>query len=296
MTTIGFIGLGRMGLPMAGNLLKAGFRVTGCDPDPARLAALVGNGGSAGTSVAAVTRESDIVLSMILDDAILHQVALGRDGVIENLPKGAVHADLSTVTPAASAIVRTAAEARGARYLCGAVAGSIGPATDGTLTLFASGAEEDFAHCQPAFAAMSARALHVGPGETAAYLKLVHSLIVGIYSAMIGEALSFGEKGGLDLALMVDILEAGPLGSRQLTLKAPILKERRFDSPPSDIDTAAKDVDMILNTARHDAMPLLVLSAVRQIMAAAQADGGGKRDIYAILETFERLGGIGGAG
>ena len=127
----------------------------------------------------------------------------------------------------------------------------------------------------------------------AAYLKLVHSLIVGAYSALIGEALAFGERGGLNLAETVDILEAGPLGSRQLTLKAPVLKARQFDDPPSDIDTAAKDVDMILETARKDAMPLPVLSAVRQVMAAAQAGGGGKRDIYAILETFERLGGIG---
>ena len=229
---------------------------------------------------------------MIMNDAILHRVALGPEGVIANLAAGAVYADLSTVTPAASATVREAAEARGGGYLCGAVAGSVGPATDGTLTLFASGARDDFDRCLPAFEAISARALHVGAGESAAYLKLVHSLIVGAYSALIGEALAFGERGGLNLAQMVDILEAGPLGSRQLTLKAPVLKAREFDEPPSDIDTAAKDVDMILETARKDAMPLPMLSAVRQVMAAAQAGGGGKRDIYAILETFERLGGI----
>jgi 2-hydroxy-3-oxopropionate reductase len=133
----------------------------------------------------------------------------------------------------------------------------------------------------------------VGTDETAAYLKLVHSLIIGAYSALIGEALAFGEKGGLDIAQIVDVLEAGPLGSRQLSLKAPVLKSRRFADPPSDIDTAAKDVDMILETARRDSMPLPVLSAVRQIMAAAQAVGGGKRDIYSILETFEQMGGIG---
>lgn len=292
MTTIGFVGLGRMGLPMAANLLKAGFRVIGHDISAARVSALVALGGEDAGGIADLARMSDIVISMIMNDAILHQVALGPDGIIANLGPDAVHADLSTVTPAASAEVGKAAAARGVDYLCGAVAGSIGPATEGTLTLFASGDKAAFERSLPAFKAMSARALHVGEGDRAAYLKLVHSLIVGAYSALIGEALAFGEKGGLDLSLMVDVLEAGPLGSRQLTLKAPVLKARDFDTPPSDIDTAAKDVDMILETARRDAMPLPVLSSVRQVMASAQAAGGGKRDIYSILETFERLGGL----
>lgn len=293
MTTIGFIGLGRMGLPMAANLLKAGFTVIGFDTDPARIAALEERGGAGSAGVGDLTGRSDLVLSMIMDDAILRRVALGPEGVVANLRRGAVYADLSTVTPGAAAEVLQAAHDQGARALCGAVAGSVGPATDGTLTLFASGPSDAFAQALPAFRAMSSRALHVGRGAEAAYLKLVHSLIVGVYSAMVGEALAFGEKGGLDLGLMIDILEEGPLGSRQLTLKAPVLKARDFDSPPSDIDTAAKDVDMILQAARADAMPLPLLSAARQVMAAAQAAGGGRRDIYSILETFERLGGLG---
>ena len=165
MRTIGFIGLGRMGLPMAANLLKAGFRVVGFDTDPSRAAALAGLGAATAANAAEAVRASDIVISMIMNDAILHRVALGPEGVIANLAAGAVYADLSTVTPAASATVREAAEARGGGYLCGAVAGSVGPATDGTLTLFASGARDDFDRCLPAFEAISARALHVGAGE-----------------------------------------------------------------------------------------------------------------------------------
>ena len=142
---------------------------------------------------------------------------------------------------------------------------------------------------------MAATVRHVGEGEAAAYLKLVHSLIVGTYAAMVGEALAFGEKGGLSLDTMLDVLEAGPLGSRQLTLKAPVLKGRLFDAPPSDIDTAAKDVDLILDAARRDRTPLPLLSAARQVMAFAQASGEGKRDNYAVLEAFEKLAGLGAA-
>ena len=140
---------------------------------------------------------------------------------------------------------------------------------------------------------MAADVRYIGEGDGAAYLKLVHSLIIGTYSAMIGEAIAFGERGGLDLGLIVDVLEAGPLGSKQLSLKAPVIKARDFDAPPSDIDTAAKDVDLILDTARRDHMPLPVISAVRQMMAAAQARGHGRRDIYSILEEFEAQAGLG---
>ncbi|MBL8701773.1 MAG: NAD(P)-dependent oxidoreductase [Alphaproteobacteria bacterium] len=293
MTTIAFIGLGRMGLPMARNLLRAGFRVVGSDIDPKRLALLAEAGGAVATSPGDAAGRADISLSMIMNDAILRSVALDDTGVLKGARRGHLYCDLSTVSPAASAEVSAAAGATGIGYLCAKVAGSIGLAESAKLTLFASGALADFDRARAAFAAMAATVVHVGEGDAAAYLKLVHSLIVGAYSAMIGEALAFGQKGGLSIDTMVDVLEAGPLGSRQLSLKAPVLKRRLFDDPPSDIDTAAKDVDIILETARKDRVPLPLISAARQVMAFAQATGGGKREIYSVLEAFERLAGIG---
>lgn len=296
MSKIAFIGLGRMGLPMALNLLKSGFRVIGCDLDPSKLAALTAAGGETAPSPRCASAHADVTLSIIMNDAILRSVALGEQGVMSGARPGHLYCDLSTVSPAASMEVSTAAQTAGVGYLCAKVAGSIGLAETAGLTLFASGDVDDFARARPVFEAMAAKVLHVGAGEAAAYLKLVHSLIVGTYSAMIGEALAFGQKGGLSIDTMVDVLEAGPLGSRQLTLKAPVLKQRRFDNPPSDIDTAAKDVDIILETARKDHVPLPLMSAARQVMAAAQAAGNGKCEIYAVLESFERMAGIGTTG
>lgn len=292
MTKIGFVGLGRMGLPMARNLIKAGFAVTGYDINPARRQMLVAEGGTAASDLAGASQGAQMVFSIIMSDAILHQVALAEGGILSHLDSGALYCDLSTVSPAASEAVGAAAAHRGIGYLCGKVAGSIGLAEAGTLTLFTSGDEADFACAEPALHAMAQTVRHVGTASEAAYLKLVHSAIVGTYSAMIGEALAFGMRGGLDLGLMLEILEAGPLGSRQLTLKAPVLAARDFDTPPSDIDTAAKDMDLILDTARAGRMPLPLASAVRQVMAFAQATGGGKRDIYSILESFETLAGL----
>ena len=291
MKRIGFIGLGRMGLPMASNLVKNGFQVMGFDIDASRNELLVQRGGNGAASIANAVEDADIVLSIVMDDRVLHGIALPSDGILSHLKPGGIYCDLSTVSPAASSEVGLAARNRRARYLCGKVAGSIDLAQSAALTLFASGEKADFDDAQPVFSSLAAKVYHVGADDSAAYLKLVHSLIVGVYSSMIGEALCFGQRGGLDLETMVDILEAGPLGSRQLTLKAPILKARDFNDPPSDIDTAAKDVDLILGTAKRDNMPLPLTSAVRKLMATAQEAGQGKRDIYAILETFERLSG-----
>lgn len=289
---IAFIGLGRMGLPMARNLIRKGFVLIGCDRDVGRMSLLAAEGGLCAATPREAAAQADATLSMIMNDAILHAVALGPDGVLAGARPGHLYCDLSTVSPAASAKVAEAAGAAGAHYVCGKVAGSVGLAEKGELSLFGSGNEIAFERMRDVFAAMAARVDHVGAGEAAAYLKLVHSLIVGVYSSMIGEALAFGRKGGLSLDTMIDVLERGPLGSRQLSLKAPILKARDFDQPPSDIDTAAKDVDIILETGRHDATPLPLLSAARQMMAAAQVRGEGKRDIYAVLETFEAFAGL----
>jgi 3-hydroxyisobutyrate dehydrogenase-like beta-hydroxyacid dehydrogenase len=292
VTIIAFTGLGRMGFPMAINLLKAGFSVIGYDLDPAKMMALVKRGGKQARSPAEAAAISDLSLSIIMNDAILRDVAMGENGVLKGAKRGHVYCDLSTVSPSVSGEVRTKAGEAGVEYLCAKVSGSIDRAESASLTLFASGSADTFTSSHAVFQAIAASTHYVGEGEAAAYLKLVHSMIVGTYSAMIGEALAFGQKGGLPLDTMIDILEGGPLGSRQLSLKAPVLKARRFDNPPSDIDTAAKDVDIILDTARQDKTPLPLISAARQVMAFAQASGGGKREIYSVLESFEQLAGL----
>jgi 3-hydroxyisobutyrate dehydrogenase-like beta-hydroxyacid dehydrogenase len=281
-----------MGFPMAINLLKAGFPVIGYDLDPAKMTALADHGGKQARSPAEAAALSDISLSIIMNDAILRDVAMGENGVLKGAKRGHIYCDLSTVSPSVSGEVRAKAVEAGVEYLCAKVSGSIDRAESASLTLFASGPADAFTRANAAFQAMAASIHYVGEGEAAAYLKLVHSMIVGTYSAMIGEALAFGQKGGLPLDTMIDILESGPLGSRQLSLKAPVLKARCFDNPPSDVDTAAKDVDIILDTAQRDRTPLPLMSAARQIMAFAQASGGGKREIYSVLESFEQLAGL----
>ena len=286
---LGFIGLGRMGDPMARNLIMAGHRLVVHDVVPGRLEALTSAGGLAAVDAADVAARSSVCLTMLLDDAVLRTVVLSPGGLLSGAAPGHLLCDLSTVSPAISAEIATAARERGVRFVRGAVAGSVQPAREGTLAVFLSGDPEDVAEVTPLLEPLASSIRNVGTGEEAVYLKLVHSTLVAVYSAMIGEALAFGECGGADLTEMVDILEQGPLGSKQLSLKAPMLKARSFVDPPSDVDTAAKDIDLVLDAARSLSMPMPVTAAVRQVMAHQQARGAGRQDIWSILEAFESL-------
>lgn len=290
--TVGFLGLGRMGEPMSRNLLAAGFPVVVFDIDEDKCARLKEAGATVAGSPADVARQSEVSLAIVMNDAVLEQVALADDGVLAGAAPGHVFCDLSTVSPRISTRIAERARETGAHYLRGKVAGSTGLAKEGTLTIFASGDRADYETMLPVFEAMGRKILFVGDSEAAHYLKLVHSIIVGVYAGMLGEALAFGEKGGVDLGLMVDVLESGPLGSILLTGKADALKAHDFDTPPSDIDTAAKDMDLIIEAARDLAVPMPLTVACRAIMSHQQAVGEGKRDIFAVLEAYERLAGL----
>jgi 2-hydroxy-3-oxopropionate reductase len=195
-----------MGQPMARNLLTAGFALQVFDTVPEKIAALTAHGAAPAGSPAEAAAEADLVISMILDDVVLEAVALAPDGVLRGARAGAIFADMSTVSAAISARVAAAAEAAGVAFLRAKVSGSVQPAADGTLTIFASGPQAAYDQCQAVFGALGRRVYYVGPGDEAIYLKLVHSLMVGLTAGLVGEALTFGERGGVDWRQMIDVL------------------------------------------------------------------------------------------
>lgn len=284
-----------MGGPIARSLLRRGHEVHVTDIDPARVKALVAEGATAQPSAAELARRTEVSLSIVMSDDILLDVALGPAGVLAGAAGDHIYVDLSTVSPHASGILARAARKRARHYLTARVAGSVGLAERGELTVFASGPRTDFDAVSPVLESIGRQVAYVGADEAAAYLKLAHSIVVGGYAALIGEAVTFARAGGVDYRQAIDILSTGPLSSQQLTLKAPILKAREFDAPPSDIDTAAKDLDVVLRTRSPagSAVPLPVTALVRQVMAMEQARDCGGLDIWAVIRAFEAMSGLG---
>lgn len=274
---------------MVGCLLRAGMPVVAYDIDPARCVQAQQAGATVASGPGDVAARSDVSLTMVMNDRVLREVALSDGGILGAAAPGHLYCDLSTVSPQVSADIAAAAEQRGVAYLRAKVAGSIGLATEGQLTVFTSGRTEDAERAGPVLGAFAREVRHVGDGEAAHYLKLAHSIVVGAYAALIGEAVTFAAQGGVDYGTVIEILEAGPLGSRQLSLKAPLLRDRTFGSPPSDIDTAAKDLDLALAAAVGVGVTTPFAATARQLMTSCQAHGEGDLDIWSVIRALETL-------
>jgi 3-hydroxyisobutyrate dehydrogenase-like beta-hydroxyacid dehydrogenase len=278
-----------MGGPMVRCLLRDGMPVVAYDIDPDRTAEAREAGADIASGAGEVAARSDVSLTMVMNDRVLREVALGDGGIIASAAPGHLYCDLSTVSPQVSADIAAAAEQRGVAYLRAKVAGSIGLATEGQLTVFTSGRPEDADRAAPVLAAFAREVRHVGEAEAAHYLKLAHSVIVPAYAALIGEAVTFATQGGVDYATVIEILEAGPLRSQQLSLKAPMLRDRTFADPPSDIDTAVKDLDLALGAAAGLGVTTPFAATARLLMTSSQAHGDGKLDIWSVIRTLETL-------
>jgi 3-hydroxyisobutyrate dehydrogenase-like beta-hydroxyacid dehydrogenase len=285
---IGWIGLGKMGMPMARNLVEAGFPVTVYNRTAARTAELAAAGAGTAASIADLAAGSDIVVSMISDDAALESVAAE---VLADAAPGTIYADMSTVSPAASARVAAAAAQKGVAYVRAPVSGSTGFAAAGQLIILVSGPADACAACNPMFEAMGRKIVPMGAGEEARAIKLVLNMMIGTTAAMMGEALAFGERAGLDWETMIGVVADSPLASPLVSYKTQMLKDRDFTAAFSAAQMA-KDFDLILDTARERDMPMPVTACVRQLWRAMMAGGKGELDMFACVTLLEEMAGI----
>ena len=289
--TIGFIGLGKMGHPMALNLIKAGHEVMVYNRSRAKTQAHADAGGRVAESIAELSAASDIVITMISDDDALHGVALEDDGVIANMAEGGIFIDMSTVSPAASIKVGDATRQKNIAYLRSPVNGSVVQAADGILVILSSGprASLDFIH--PLFEIMGDRIFYLGEEEQARYLKLAINTMIGISSSMMGEALAFGEAGGLDWNTMIEVIASSAVGSPVVNYKVEALKNRDF-TPAFTARQMAKDFDLALDTAKNNHIPMPITSSVRQHWSAMIGTGRGDQDFFAYVEMLEDMAGL----
>ncbi|MDH3231062.1 MAG: NAD(P)-dependent oxidoreductase [Alphaproteobacteria bacterium] len=285
---IGWIGLGKMGAPMARNLIAAGFPVTVYNRTAARTAPLTKAGAMAAASIAELAAASDIVVSMIADDPALEAVAAE---VLAAARPGTIYTDMSTVSPAASSRVAAAAADRGIAYVRAPVSGSTGFAAAAQLIILVSGPADACNACGAMFEAMSRRIVPMGAGEEARAIKLVLNMMIGTTAAMIGEALAFGERAGLDWETMIDIIADSPVASPLVGYKTQMLKDRNF-APAFSASQMAKDFDLILDTARERDMPMPVSACVRQLWSAMMAGGKGELDMFACVMLLEEMAGL----
>jgi 3-hydroxyisobutyrate dehydrogenase-like beta-hydroxyacid dehydrogenase len=255
---IGWIGLGKMGVPMAGNLLKAGFALTLYNRSP-------------GPEVA-------------LRDA-------GAQGAFGAAARGTLFIDMSTVSPDISAEVAARAAEAGIHYLRAPVSGGVALAVAGTLTVLASSAQADFDKALPLFDTMAKKSFHVGEAEEARYIKLALNMMVGMTAAMMSEALVFAERGGASRDIILDVMGESAIASPLVGYKIEPMRKRDF-SPTFSTKQMAKDFDLLLEAAKGTDTPLPLAAFVRQVWSSMIASGLGEEDFLAYVKTMEFLSGM----
>jgi 3-hydroxyisobutyrate dehydrogenase len=281
---IGWVGVGKMGLPMASHLLAAGHGVVACDLAPALVQALVARGARAAPDPAAAARDAEVVFSSIPDDAALRAVA---ESVLAGARSGTIYVDTSTVSAEASAEVAAAAAAKGVHYLRVTVSGNNKMAEAKALTIMASGEKTVYEKCRPLLALFGPTQYYVGEAEQARTLKLAVNLMVYATIAGLAEALAIGRRGGVDWEQMLDVMAASAIGSPLLKAKSGALKARDFSATFTCLQ-ARKDLGLIAGAAGASGVRAPVAAIAARLIEDCIARGGGQEDYAAMIKVVER--------
>lgn len=287
---VAFIGLGIMGLPMAKNLVNAGFTVTGYNRSQKAIDALAAAGGKGAGSVAEAVQDADVVITMVPDSPDVEAVVSGKDGVFANAKAGALWIDNSSIRPDVS--VRLAADARaaGLRPLDAPVSGGEAGAIDGVLSIMVGGEQTDFDAAAAVLDAVGKTIVLVGPSGSGQTVKAANQLIVAANIQALSEAVVFLEAYGVDTDSAIKVLGGGLAGSAVLNQKAQKILDRDF-APGFRLALHNKDMGIVTSAAREAGVVLPLGALVAQLVTSTVASGDGALDHSGLFRGVQRLSG-----
>jgi 3-hydroxyisobutyrate dehydrogenase len=289
-TTIGFIGLGYMGKPMARNIRKAGFPLVVHNRNQAAVEELVAEGATAAESPGALAAQVDVVCSCLPGPADVEKVYLGENGVIAGVKRGQILIELSTIDPDTHQRIAARAADLGAGYLDGPVSGGTAGARDATLSIMIGGSADTLEQAMPVLRAMGQRIYHAGPVGAGAAVKLVNQLMGAVNNLGVIEGMVLGTKFGIDPALLYEIVSNSSGASRSLGA-VPSILQRDFE-PGFMIDLAHKDVALAVDLGRRLKVRTLAAALAQQVLQETQASGFGRNGTNAQIIPLERLSGV----
>jgi 2-hydroxy-3-oxopropionate reductase len=284
--SVGFIGLGVMGRPMARRILLAGFPLTVFSRSGAGVGELESGGATRATTPAEVARAADVLVIMVPDTPDLEAVLDGADGVLAGAHRGLVVCAMGTHHPAAMPALARRCAAVEAQFLDAPVSGGEIGATDGSLSIMVGGERAAFDRARPVFDAMGGSVVHVGPSGAGQLAKACNQLIVGATIAAVAEALALARASGVDPVVVREALAGGFAASRVLDVHGRRMLERDFE-PGGRAALHAKDAHIILETAADAGLDLPVFAAVADAFDRLVAAGGGDLDHSALITLFD---------
>lgn len=286
--SIGFIGLGIMGRPMAKNLLKAGYSLSVHNRSRGPVDDLVAAGAKGGGSPRGVASASDITITMLPDSPDVQDVVQGRYGVLEGLRRGGVLVDMSSISPIVTREIASAVEAAGAQMLDAPVSGGEKGAIEATLSIMVGGPAAVFERVRPIFEALGKNIVHVGDHGAGQVTKLCNQIVVALTIQAVGEALVLAAKAGVDPAKVRQALLGGFAQSRILDLHGQRMLDRNF-APGFRVNLHQKDLNNALSAAAALGVPLPATAVVQESFTALAGKGRADLDHSSLVTLLEDL-------
>ncbi|WP_010260268.1 2-hydroxy-3-oxopropionate reductase [Treponema primitia] len=285
--TIGFIGLGIMGGPMAKNLIKAGYKLV-VSSKSAKFSELSGLGAEGAVSGKDIAAKSDVIVTMLPNSPEVREVILGPGGVIEGIKAGTIVVDMSSIAPAVSQEVGAALKAKGADFLDAPVSGGEPKAIDGTLAIMVGGNPGAFERVKPVLEKMGSSVTLVGDIGSGNVTKLANQIIVALNIAAVSEAFVLAAKAGVNPQAVFDAIKGGLAGSTVMNAKVPMILDGNF-KPGFRIELHIKDLQNALDTAHNLGVPVPLTAEVMETLQSLKNDGYAKSDHSAIVRFYEQL-------
>ncbi len=283
---VGIVGLGRMGAAMSQRLRQQGCEVVGWDHKAEATGALAADRLPIAANAREVAARSDIIISIITEDHGVRRIFNGPDGFLSGDVAGKLFIDMSTLQPMTGRELAPQVADKGARLIEAPVLGTIPQVRAGTLFAMAGGASEDIERARAVLEKMTRRIVHMGPNGAGYAMKLAVNLGLGAYIQAVAESLALGQKQGLPLDQMLEVLQEGPYASGWLKSKLEVLKGAPAEMT-LDIRTLRKDLMSAVATGALTGVPMPLSAAVLASLSAAVADGYGSGDL-AELPKFLR--------
>jgi 3-hydroxyisobutyrate dehydrogenase len=287
-TSAGFIGVGNMGNPMAGNVLKSGFPLTVFDMNPAAMTNLVAAGARKAASAHEVLEHAEVVLTCLPASPDVEALYLAPGGLVERARPGTILIDLSSVLPSTPRKIEPRARARGVHFLEAPVSGGVSGARAATLAVMVGGDPGVLERARPVLRALGPNIFSVGPVGAGNIVKAINNMMSCVNSLAMMEGLVLGRKAGLDPMTIYEVVKASSGGSKALERIPAALVPRNF-APGFKVQLMNKDLDTFNSIARELHVPVSFSNVAQRYQQAALAAGLGDQDTSVVLTIIERL-------
>jgi len=294
MPSIAFVGLGAMGSAMAQRLLAAGHAVTGYNRTRAKAEALASRGLVVADSARAAVEGAEVVLSMVTDSDALRDVALRDDGILAGLGRGAVWAEMSTVSPAVTRMLGERVQDKGASLLDAPVSGSTVTIAQGQLSFIVGGDPVALERIRPVLLAIGPIITHVGELGLAVTMKIAVNLSIGVQMLAFSESVLLAEKSGIPREKAVEVLLKGVTASPMLKYRGPFVLDMSAEALFS-VMLMQKDMRLALEQGRAVGVPLPSTGLVHELLTGARGLGLAEKDFAALFDVLAKLSGLGGS-